>query len=75
MEEFDRFYYPQEPFNYLAIKVNGLTQKVITQKRGRTGGEYPLHFAQDQAGRGGPDYLRPGRFRIPRLPGRLLRLA
>ena len=47
-EEFDRFYYPQESYNYHAIKVNGLTQRVITQKCSRTGGEYPLHFAQDQ---------------------------
>ena len=47
-QEFDRFYYPHEPYNYYAIKVNGLTQKVITQKRDRTGGDYPLHFSQDQ---------------------------
>ena len=46
-QEFDRYYYPQEPYNYHAIKVNGLTQKVITRKRSRTGGDYPLHFAQD----------------------------
>ncbi|MDZ7762074.1 MAG: hypothetical protein U5L00_17710 [Desulfovermiculus sp.] len=38
----------QEPYNYHAIKVNGLTQKRSPQKRGRTGGDYPLHFAQDR---------------------------
>lgn len=47
-EEFDRLYYPQEPYNCYAIMVNALSKDVITQKCGRSGDEYPLQFNQDQ---------------------------
>lgn len=47
-EEFDRYYYPKEPYNYHAIRVNGLTQNVISDRQEHTGNFYPLHFTQDQ---------------------------
>ncbi len=47
-EEFDRYYYPKEPYNQNAIRVNGLTQDVISERRQRTEDAYPLHFIQDQ---------------------------
>ncbi len=47
-EEFDRYYYPQEPYNRQAIAVNGLTREVIASRRERTSDNYPLHFTQDQ---------------------------
>ncbi len=46
--EFNRYYYPQAPYNRHAISVNGLTQKVISNKRENTSDKYPLHFVQDQ---------------------------
>lgn len=46
-EEFDRFYYPLEPYNRQAIRVNGLTEGVIELKRAMAGNDYPLHFIQD----------------------------
>ena len=46
-EEFDRYYYPFEPYNPHAIQVNGLTSEVISAKRQHAGTEYPSHFSQD----------------------------
>lgn len=48
LEEFDRYYYPREPYNPHAIRVNGLTQDVISERRERTDNHYPLHFSEDQ---------------------------
>jgi len=47
-DEFDRYYYPQEPYNRKAIEVNGLTREVIASRRERTGGLYPVHFFKDK---------------------------
>ena len=47
-EELDRFYYPQEAYNYYAIKVNGLTRDVIARRREKRGDKYPRHFDQDR---------------------------
>ena len=45
LNRFDCYYYPVEQFNPSAIAVNGLTEKVITEKRGNA--NYPKHFNQD----------------------------
>lgn len=47
LSEFDRYYYPKEGYyNQSAIKVNGLTEKVITEKRKNT--NYKKFFKNDK---------------------------
>ena len=48
VDEFDRYYFPMEPYNPHAIRVNGLTAEVIEQRRARTQTEYPLLFIEDK---------------------------
>jgi DNA polymerase-3 subunit epsilon len=47
VERYERFYYraPGEPFGAGAVRVNGLTDAVITKKRGDAA--YPRHFRED----------------------------
>jgi len=47
-EEFDRYYYPTEPYNPRAIRVNGLTADVINERRRHSRENYPLHFSEDR---------------------------
>lgn len=47
LSEFDRYYYPKEGYyNENAIRVNGLTEKVITEKRRNT--NYKKFFKDDK---------------------------
>lgn len=45
IDRFNRYYYPVEPFNPIAIDINGLTEAVITKNR--EGCTYPEHFRMD----------------------------
>lgn len=45
LSRFNRYYYPVEQFDPVAISVNGLTKEVITEKRGTA--IYPEHFHMD----------------------------
>jgi DNA polymerase III epsilon subunit-like protein len=47
VDRYERFYYrkPGESLSAGAVKVNGLTDKIITKKRG--GAAYPRHFHED----------------------------
>jgi DNA polymerase III epsilon subunit-like protein len=49
VEQYERFYYRRqgEPFGAGAVGVNGLTDEVITEKRGAAA--YPLYFHEDIA--------------------------
>jgi DNA polymerase III alpha subunit (gram-positive type) len=40
-----RYYFPQEDYNYHAIKINGLEEKVISKHRENI--NYPLYFKDD----------------------------
>jgi DNA polymerase III epsilon subunit-like protein len=42
---FDRFYFPQEPYNETALQINGLTEAEISKRRQQ--GRYPKFFGQD----------------------------
>lgn len=46
LDKIDRYYYPQEPYNEGAIKVNGLDEETITDRRGNA--EYPRYFKADE---------------------------
>lgn len=43
---FNRFYYPEEPYNEKALSVNGLRREVVEGLRGEA--EYAARFAEDQ---------------------------
>ena len=47
--DFHRFYFrnPGEEINQEAIKINGLTDEVITEEREKTGNNYPMTFKED----------------------------
>lgn len=47
--DFHRFYFrnPGEEINQEAIKINGLTDEVITEERKKTGNNYPMTFKED----------------------------
>lgn len=44
-EAITRYYYPKEPYNESAIKINGLTKEVVTELRGAC--EYAPYFCDD----------------------------
>lgn len=46
LDKYERFYFPEEPYNYDAISVNGLTKEYVTKKRNRV--DYPVYFNKDQ---------------------------
>lgn len=48
-EDFHRFYFrnPGEEINQEAIKINGLTDEVITEEREKIGNNYPMTFKED----------------------------
>ncbi len=46
-KEFDRYYFPIEPYNQHAIAVNGLTETVIKERRFFSRSNYPLYFNKD----------------------------
>lgn len=46
LDRYERFYFPEEPYNYDAIRVNGLTKDYITKKRNEA--DYPVYFNKDQ---------------------------
>ena len=46
MDRYERFYFPEEPYNYDVIRVNGLTKDYVTKKRNEA--DYPVYFNKDQ---------------------------
>lgn len=42
---FERYYFSEEPENFEAIRINGLSTQVIRQKREHQ--DWPMHFAED----------------------------
>lgn len=46
LDKYERFYFPEESYNYDAIKVNGLTKEYVTKRRNEAG--YPVYFNKDQ---------------------------
>jgi len=45
LDSFERYYYPKEPFNIEAVKINGLNREKIDLLRNLD--EYPLYFEND----------------------------
>jgi len=47
LEVFDRFYYPKEPYNKSAIRVNGLDKETIDYHRSLSSATYAKYFQDD----------------------------